>query len=661
MAAAGRIRFHEYFTQEANPYPEIGNLHTQFRADPGVTPAALLSEADAGYGYPIPFLLASDKHLPEVALMPFSHGLPGTPDRKKYALLGDISASGQTPDLVEVTSVWFRLTAQVSVPLNEEMAALWAATPAADSLLSPPLVGAGVALTQSRRSVPVPHEYASMVLVAQEQGTLSWRWLWANIGEPIRTNPVQLVAYGLLLDFLKVACTQRPPTVAGGNAVPPDAEIPIAVARVNVTVRDKALSLATTFLPGLGGLGGLGLQIHQMQGQITQQSQAMLTQQTKAGAPVSIQQKNPQRYQQLTRVCEAADEADFGAFWAVYPTMRPGEWLGALESTCNSIAAEIGAHSPVLSPALATDVGGGRFTAHIANNVTNGISPFRLSTSLHPEAAARQLRNSTYMVVGLGTGVAQADATAMVLANNDLMLPTTSAQFRALLEGYYVLLLAILGEYSRVVVNYKEHIYSQTHLLQASLDMDFVDDRERRTAYLIVMTFIWRCTNEYLAGRLSGRAPSDPDYNEIGRAIQKGRLMYLTIVPPDVLKQQDPDPTRARGGGGRTAAPRGPSGDAGDAQTDETKTRVEHPNQNVNLKNAWAATQQVKIYGPQSPFHDTAARQNKKVIPSDRSGVRICLPMALRGVCYDNCSGKHEVLSEAEVRRVAEAGNLTVT
>ena len=199
------------------------------------------------------------------------------------------------------------------------------------------------------------------------------------------------MAYGPLLDFLKVACTQRPPTVAGGNAVDPDAEIPITVARVNVTVRDKALSLATTFLPGLGGLGGLGLQIHQMQGQITQQSQAMLTQQTKAGAPVSIQQKNPQRYQQLTRVCEAADEADFGAFWAVYPTMRPGEWLGALESTCNSIAAEIGAHSPVLSPALATDVGGGRFTAHIANNVTNGISPFRLSTSLHPEAAARQL------------------------------------------------------------------------------------------------------------------------------------------------------------------------------------------------------------------------------------------------------------------------------
>jgi hypothetical protein len=346
----------------------------------------------------------------------------------------------------------------------------------------------------------------------------------------------------------------------------------------------------------------------------------------------------------------------------VYVSLRAGEWLGAMESTCNSIAAEIGAHPPVLSPALATDIGGGRFTAHIANNVTNGLSPFRLCTNLHPEAAARQLRNSTYMVVGLGTGVAQADATAMVLANNDLMLPATSAQFRALLEGYYVLLLAVFGQYSRVVVNYHTHIYSQSASLQSRLDLDFVNDRERRTAYLIVMTYIWRCTNEHLAGRLSGKPMSDPDFNEIGRELQKGRLLYLTVVPPDVLRQQEPEPTRARGGGDSLPPSSRQDSDPGDAAAAEAaKTRVEKPNQNVNLRTAWAATQHARIYSPQSPFYDPTARQNKKVIPSDRPSVRICLPMALRGGCYDNCTGKHGVLSEAEVQRVAEAGNLTIT
>jgi hypothetical protein len=375
-----------------------------------------------------------------------------------------------------------------------------------------------------------------MIIVAYEEGLLTWRWLWTNLGEPIRADPGQLLAYGSFLDYIKVACTQqRPPALAGGAAATtsPDAEMPINVARVSSLVRDKALQLATSFLPGLGGLGGMGLQLlHQLQAQINQQNQAMLNHQALSSAPTSIQQKNPQRYQQLSRVCESQNEAEFGAFWAVYPSMQAEEWLGALESTCDSITTEIGAPPPLLSPSLATDIWRGRFTADIANTVTNGVSPFRLSTILHPEAAERQPRNSTYyVVVSLGTGVAE--AAAIVLATDNLVLPTTSAQFRALLEGYYVLLLAVFGEFSRVVVNYKTHIYSQAHLLQS--ESDCFDDRERCTAYLIVMTYIWRCTNEHLAGRLSGRVMGDPDYNKIDRELQKGRLLYLTEVPPELL------------------------------------------------------------------------------------------------------------------------------
>jgi hypothetical protein len=33
MAAAGRIRFYEYFTQEADPYSDAGNFIHHFRAD----------------------------------------------------------------------------------------------------------------------------------------------------------------------------------------------------------------------------------------------------------------------------------------------------------------------------------------------------------------------------------------------------------------------------------------------------------------------------------------------------------------------------------------------------------------------------------------------------------------------------------------------------
>jgi hypothetical protein len=526
----------------------------------------------------------------------------------------------------------------------------WTANPAVQ-LLPPPLAGNGVVQAQSRKCVPLPHEYAAMMILAKEQGTLSWRWLWTNVGEPIRSDPAQHLSYSTFLDFLKVASTQRSPAAVGGIALDPAPEMAIIVARASAGVKDQAVRLATTFLPGLGNLGGLGMQLNLMQGQMNQQQQILLTQQAQANAPASILRKNPQRYQQVSRICEVQDESDFAAFWAVYPAMKPGEWLGALESTCTTIAAELGASPPILSPSLATDIGGGKFTAYTANHVTQGLSPFRIATYLNTASAERRRRNMVYGFVGLGTGVAQADAVTMVLANNEIEVPTNSGQFRALLEGYYVLLLAVLGEHSRVVVNYKAHIYDQSHTLQHSLDSAFVDERELRGAYLIVMTHIWRCTNEHLAGCLRGQVGlADPSYDDVARELIRGRLRFLTEVPPDVLKQQEPAQRpgqQAEGGGGQ---------DGGD----QGRNRVERPNQNDNLRNAWALTQHPRIFGPTSPFYDANTRNHHKIINSDQPGVRICLSMALKGSCYDNCTGKHAELSPGEVQRVARVGNFTV-
>lgn len=652
MAVTGRIHFHEYFTQETNPYSGVGDLQHLFRADATLTPASLLSEADATRGYPLSFLLASNQHVPEVAIMPFSFGLPGTPNNR-YALLSDMSISGQTPDMILVESSWFHLSPQIPVSTNAEMLNHWTANPA-DSILPPPLAGNGVTQTLARRCVPLPHEYAAMIILAKEGGTLTWRWLWENIGETMWSDPVQLAAYGPFLDFLRVSSTHRSPTAAGGPPLDPGNEMAISVARSSASVRDRALQLATTYLPGLGGLGGLGMQLNQMQGQMNQQQQVLLTQQAQSNAPASILKKNSQRHQQVSRICEVASEDKFAPFWAVYPSMRPGEWLGGLESTCTTIAAELGANPPILSPSLATDIGGGKFTAYTANHVNQGLSPFRIATHLNSASAERMRRNMVYGFVGLGTGVAQADAVTMVLANNEIEVPTNSGQFRALLEGYYVLLLAVLGEYSRVVINYKAHIYDQSHSLQHSLDSAFLDERELRGAYLIVITHIWRCTNEYLSGCLRGQAGlADPAYYEIARELIRGRLRFLTEVPPDVLRQQEPQRPA-----GRSAPSDGVGG--GVVGGEPQRNRVERPNQNVNLRNAWAATQHARIFGDTSPFYDPGTRNHKKVLNSDQPGVRICLSMALKGVCYDNCTGKHEKLTDGEVQRVATMGNFTV-
>ena len=84
---------------------------------------------------------------------------------------------------------------------------------------------------------------------------------------------------------------------------------------------------------------------------------------------------------------------------------------------------------------------------------------------------------------------------------------------------------------------------------------------------------------------------------------------------------------------------------------------VHRPHQNTNLR---AARGFVSIYGENSPFWDPNAPNGRKVIPSDNPNQCICLPMALRGICYDNCGGKLDELSNNEVWCVAMVGNLMV-
>ena len=189
------------------------------------------------------------------------------------------------------------------------------------------------------------------------------------------------------------------------------------------------------------------------------------------------------------------------------------------------------------------------------------------------------------------------------------------------------------------------------------------------------MMFVHRITNAHLSSVLStATLPTavelnnrqGPAYDHIVDRLAWGTLDFITTLPPDLMSNRSPltGALRAGGGGGGGGGPAGADGGGGGppgGPANQQRRRVELRNQNRNLKDAWAALNHASVFGGNSPFRDENNPPRYRVeVMSDQPPQRICLPMALTGVRYDNCRGKHGPLSAGEVQRVCTAGGFTV-
>ena len=123
-------------------------------------------------------LMNSTEHHPIVAVAPFSpQVLPGAAaPANKYGFAGDISDAGALPALVTIMNARFHLTDNVDVLVAADLDGAWVILPAGEELL--PVPGA-VVNTEQRRTcmvMPVPHQYAAIMLEAYANGSLTWRW-----------------------------------------------------------------------------------------------------------------------------------------------------------------------------------------------------------------------------------------------------------------------------------------------------------------------------------------------------------------------------------------------------------------------------------------------------------------------------------------------------
>jgi len=205
-------------------------------------------------------------------------------------------------------------------------------------------------------------------------------------------------------------------------------------------------------------------------------------------------------------------------------------------------------------------------------------------------------------------------------------------------------------------------------IIQA-IEMEFKDPDERRAVWVMIMSYIFRLFKDYygqleqylppavVGGPAQGMTAVVPPFCDIWDRIAGGNIEGLTRIPAQLPATPELTP--------QVQTCTQPLGAKNQNQNSSKKTTKEckqdiRPDQNPNLKVAWSSGGWTSVFGKDSPFYYENSPTGKVVIPSNDPSQHICLPMCLCGICYDNCGGKHGVLSNAEVKQVAEKGGLNV-
>ena len=150
--------------------------------------------------------------------------------------------------------------------IGADLDGAWAILPAGEELL--PVPGA-VVNTEQRRTrmvMPVPHQYAAIILEAYTNGSLTWRWMHEHVAPPILANPAQMVAYEPLVDYITISSTKGP-GVGGGPERSPQTEAQLAGVITMPVIQDLAMAVACSFLPGLQEPASIGAQLNLLNNQ----------------------------------------------------------------------------------------------------------------------------------------------------------------------------------------------------------------------------------------------------------------------------------------------------------------------------------------------------------------------------------------------------------
>jgi hypothetical protein len=227
---------------------------------------------------------------------------------------------------------------------------------------------------------------------------------------------------------------------------------------------------------------------------------------------------------------QVSDDAQLTSYWRTRAKLKASDYQQQLQRCCDTLAANKRWSPPVVSHALATEIAQGRIHSPGMLNVTNGLSIFLIRTNSNP--SAEHVRESPRMLQLITQGGHAAPIDTMqqrMMVHKDLEVITSTTHFIHTLQAYGVALEVVVGR-STAMLAYESQVLDGLHEWTAVLESEYQNQPQIcRTAFMIILTYIWRVTNNHFTALLRnpGTPPPAPSYGRIQEHLVQGTLLHI--------------------------------------------------------------------------------------------------------------------------------------
>jgi hypothetical protein len=360
-----------------------------------------------------------------------------------------------------------------------------------------------------QRCHPLPHKCIVRALTLVQGGLADHNNMWEGLTSDIFINPAKTAAHRSLLDFLKLTATRRPPIAGQTVDCPAETQLPFSATFVDDTIRYQMAQIKTARLHGLVPITGATAQLATLQ-----QSQMAFFQAQAAVKAKSktLREHNSNVASAICAIAQVSTGAQLPSCWRTRAKLKASDYQQQLQRCCDTLAANKRWSPPVVSHDLATEVAQGCIHSPGILNVTNGLSIFLIRTNSSP--SAEHVRESARMLqlITQGGHAAPIGTMQQMMVHKDLEVITSTTHFIHTLQAYGVVLEVA------AMLAYESKVLDGLHEWTAVLESEYQNQPQIcRTAFMIILTYIWRVTNNHFTALLCNpdTPPPAPSYGRI--------------------------------------------------------------------------------------------------------------------------------------------------